>query len=83
MPRLSLGLLVLALAARAAAEGVEDMELVLHLHHSLDMGATWEERGTLALHTSRAGATPSPLASSGSGSCSYCPLLNDSLTQPS
>jgi len=56
MPRLRLGLLVLALAARVAAEGVEDMELVLHLHHSLDMGATWEERGTLALHTSRAGS---------------------------
>ena len=29
---------------------------VLHLHHSFDMGTTWSERGSVAVHSTRSGS---------------------------
>jgi len=49
-------LALVALVHLVAGELQEDGELVLHLHHSLDMGSTWSERGSVAVHSTRSGS---------------------------
>jgi len=48
--------LLALLVTVVTGEMLEDGELVLHLHHSFDMGTTWSERGSVAVHSTRSGS---------------------------
>jgi len=49
-------LLCLCALGTVAADGLEDGELVLYLQHSFDMGASWTDRGTVSVHSTRSGS---------------------------
>ena len=48
---------------------------MLHLHHSFDMGATWSERGSVAVHSTRSGSASVEQASLESDQVSIYPAV--------